>query len=423
MKKILLLLLLTLNIVVPTYSQISATAALIALDEIDAMAKEHLQSIDNLATNAIGNGGNMLLSMSAKLRKDINETIGNTDKILRENQLLIYNKILSLKNEFNKTIEENLNKVDLISTKISQAANDMFLKKNEPNIFQYKTSRFVNGLDNEYTLIIKGTSFDRSYEIFIELDNQIIKPIQSSYSELIFKIDSTFIKPVDFNKSYASGKINFKWKKGLFKTKKTNSENFFIPIVPLKIGKAQAFYEQDLPYKKLHNEIPYSCNCDTGPTRWDGQRRHNTTAFNILPTGARKIDPKTIKVTSWHQRNGGGYTFSHKTEQQLKGEITCDSEDTPMGGGGFSKLSFTYQEFEILYRNTKNSTSTQELTSINPLLFDLPAEVDGKKPNLNFVEITTYDGKNFTLTPNDTNKYFSLKVNPVTLDISISWKK
>ncbi|WP_147415836.1 hypothetical protein [Ulvibacterium marinum] len=405
------------------YSQATGASALIVLDEIDASIKEHLQSIDNLATNAIGNGGNMLLSISARLRKDINETIGNTDIALRENQLNIYNQLLGLVNDFNVAIETNLDRVDLTATRISQAASDLVFKKREPTIFKYKTQKFIQGFDNEYTLAVKGNSFDRSYDVYIVLNDNKIKPIQSNYSELIFKIDAASLKPNVKNENYVSGKIIFKWKDGwIFKSDRTSVENFFIPIIPLKLGTAQVYFEQELPKKKLSEPLSYGCSCSTGKSSITGSKRKSSTAFNVLPTGGRKIDINSIKVTDWRQRYGGSYGFEHKTEQQIKGSISCNSDGKSYGGGGFSTLTFTYNEFEIIYEVTQDSTTIKDLTTANPVLFDLPDPVDGKNPNIKYVEVKTYDNKTFTLVPNSVNELFSLKLNPATHDVLVEWK-
>lgn len=422
MKKIFLTLFL-LSSITYSFGQVTGGAALIALDEIDAMITEQLQSIDNIATNAIGNGGNMLLSISSRLRKDINETIGNTDKKLRENQLNLYNQLLSLSEEFNTAISDNLAQVDGIAVRISQAANDIFFKKREPNIFSYKTQTFIKGFDSDYTLEINGNSFDRSYDVFIELNGKKISASQSNHTQLIFKIDSSDIKSVSPNKNYGVGSITFKWKKGVFKRKKVSQENFIIPIIPLEIGEVQAFYEQELPEKRMFDRQSYKCSCSTRGPGASGRRKKSSTAFNVLPTDGRRIDPNTLQIANWSQRHGGGKHFEHVTEQQIKGKITCRSQSRPFGGGGHSTLTFTYQEYDIIYKNHKFDTETEEITAINPILFDLPNPVDDKRPSLNRVDIKTYDGQTFTLLPNVSNKYFSLKINPVTDDVSVEWRK
>lgn len=233
MKKLFLCLILTLFMTPFAFSQVTGAAALIAIDEIDATLTKQIQSIDNLAMNAIGNTGNMLLSMTSALRKDIDETIGNTDKVLRENQVSMFNELNNLVSEFNSVIENNIDKFDITATKVTQAANDLFFTKKEPNIFAYVTENFIQGYTLDYTLKVKGNSFDRSKNIYVLIGDKKIKPIQSNYQELLFKIDSTDIKTIDYKRNYCEAKIIFIWEKGLFKKKMIKEEPFIIPVTRL----------------------------------------------------------------------------------------------------------------------------------------------------------------------------------------------
>lgn len=422
MKNILVLTVFLLSIGSTAYSQVTAASALIVLDEINASVSEHLNTIDNLKTNAIGDGGNMILSLVSRLKKDINETISNTDKVLRENQLNIYNQVINLNSEFNKTIENNIENIDVVVTKITQTAQDLIIKKKEPNIFKYVTETFIQGYSKDYTLIVKGNNFNRSNNIYIQLNGKKVSPKQISFSELVFKINPENLNPKSDSERYIEANIIFEWEKGLFKKDIKDIEPFIIPIIPYNIGIATVYYEQEKPERKYSATISYSCSCGTGTSGWDGGREKSSTTFNVLPTNGRMIDPNTVTVTSWSQRYGGGKTFQHKTEQQIKGYITCNSEAKPKGGGGHSSITFTYKEYEIIHKQHKNQTNKTEINSANPLLFELPAPIGNKRPNVNYVKIETYDNKTIMLVPNEANKYFKLSINPVTDDISISWK-
>lgn len=421
MKKLLLILMVGL-LSQTFYSQVAAATALIALDEIDAKVTNQLQTIDNLATNTIGNTGNMVLSVSARLRKDINETIGNGDKALRENQLLLYNQLLNLSNDFSKVVEGNLQEADLITTKLTETIDNFIIVKKEPRIYRYDTQTFIKDYTGYYIFKVKGKNFDKSDHIFIMVNHKQVKPVQSNYNELIFKIDSSDIVLLPNHGSYANAQINFQWKKGLFKKHMETWVPFIIPVIPFNIGEVTVFYDQSLPEKKYSDPISYSCNCRTGGSGMSGSRRHGRTAFNIIPTGGRLFDPATLAVVSWTQRYGGGYNFNHTTEQQIRGYISCRSQARPFGGGGSSSLTFNYKEYEIIYPNHKKQTDIKKLTSINPVIFDLPDPVDGKRPNISYALVKTYDKKEFILTPTDQNKFFDLKLNPVTDDVIISWK-
>lgn len=405
------------------YSQVTGAAALVALDELDASVTKQIQSLDNLATNAIGNAGNMLLSVSARLRKDINETIGNTDKMLRENQLLLFNQIQNLASDLDRTIKENIDNVDVVASRISVTMDNFLIKKKEPYIFKYDTETFIKDHSKYYTFKVKGKNFDQTEQTYIQLNNKKIKPIQISYNEMVFRIDSSDIHFSGENMYYSQAKIVFHWKKGLFNSKKEKKEPFLIPISPLNIGELTVFYEQKLPEKKLSNYISYSCNCSTGSTGWDGDSKKGKKAFNIIPTGGRLFDTSTIVVDSWTQRYGGNYGFDHRTEQQIKGEISCKSQSRPFGGGGFSSLTFKYKEFEIVYPTHKKQTALHKITSINPLIVELPDPVDSNRPNVSHAIIKTFDNREIVLSPTKTDKLFDLRINTVTDDVVISWKR
>lgn len=421
MKKNILTLAFTLFTLSLSYAQISGATALMALDELDKSITSQINSVDNLITNSIGNTGNMILSISARLKKDINETIGNTDKILREKQLGLYNQILSLKDDFNKAIKENIENIDVIATRVTQVIDDFFGKNREPNIFKYNTGVFVLNYNKDYSFSATGKNFDRSYEVFVKINGNKILPSTSHNTKLNFIIDSAFIKTND-DKNYIIGEIVFKWKKGLFKRKRERRDKFIIPLTPLNIGTAQAFYEQELP-KKIFYSQQRTYNCSTGSSNWKGDQERESTAINILPVNGRSFDKNSIIINNWYQRYGGGYRFTSKTEQQTIGRITCKSDGKPYGGGGRSTLTFSYKEFEIKYEVNDLKTNSLNVSTVNPTLFKLPEPVDGKRPNVSFVKIKTYDDKEIILTPNEQNKYFSLKINPVTDDISINWKK
>lgn len=405
------------------HAQVSAAAALIVLDEVDAKVSKQLQTIDNLATNAIGNTGNMILSASARLRKDINETIGNTDKALRENQLNLYNQLLSLSSDFSEAIQTNLSSVDLIATRVTATLDNFLIKEKEPRIYKYESKAFIKSYDPSYTFKVVGKNFDQADNIFLKVNNKVIKPSQLNYSELIFKVDSTDINSTSRGAYLSNTQIVFEWTKGLFNSKKQSIVPFIIPTLPLHIGDVTVFYEHALPERKYSEPIDYNCNCSTGSSSWSGSRRRSSTAFNILPTGGRLIDPASISVKNWNQRYGGGNHFDHKTEQQIKGVITCQSEGQPYGGGGFSTLTFSYREYEIVYPNHKKSTEAQRITSVNPVVFDLPDPVDGKRPNISYAKVKTFDNKEFVLVPNAQSPLFDLRLNPVTDDVVVSWKK
>lgn len=404
-------------------AQTSAAAALIVLEEIDAKVSNQINSIDNVATNAIGNSGNMILSMTSRLKKDIDDTIGTTDKILRENQQNLYNQILNLSDEFNKIVAERIDQIDLIAAKISMAAKDFLVKDKEPNVLKYNIPPFIKNYTKEYFIKVNGANFDRSESITMNINGKSYTPVQSNHLELIFKIDSTQIKPTASQK-YIEANIHYKWSTGLFKKKKNKVEPFIIPIIPLNIGKATVFYEQETPERRYTDPISYSCDCRTGSSSWNGSRRHSSTAFNFNPSGGRKFDPNSIVVPNngWSQRYGGGYSFDHKTEQQIRGVITCSSEAQPYGGGGSSSLTFTYKEFDIIYKIKKDQTVEKEISCVNPVLFDLPDPNDGKRPNVSYVKIFTYDNKEIILTPSITNSFFKIETNPVTYDVIVQWK-
>lgn len=406
-----------------SYSQVTAAAALLTLNEIDATITKQLQSIDNLVTNSIGNTGNMLLSVTSRLRKEISETIGQADAVLRENQLNMYNQILNLTEEFNRAIKENVAQVDLINTRLTETADNFIIKKKQPVVYKYETQVFIKGHTKQYVFKVIGKNFNRSDYIYLTINGNNFKPIQSNYQELLFRIDSADIKSILPGIHYAEGKIVFNWRKGLFNEQVESRERFIIPIIPLELGKVNIFYEQAEKTKEYFKPVSYSCHCSTGSSDFWGDREKSSTAININPSSGRLFDPATVKVVRFSQRYGGGYTFSHKTEQQIKGEITCISQDRPRGGGGSSKITFTYQEFEYTYPLKTKRLKEMPITSVNPIIFELPDPIENKRANVKYAVIKSYDGQEIILTPSVGNKYFSMLINPATDDVIINWKQ
>lgn len=399
----------------------TGASALIVLDEIDNTISKQLQSIDNLLTNAIGNTGNMLLSVSARLRKDINETIGNTDKVLRENQLTLYNELINLKDEYNQMIAQNLDKLDGTATKITEALNNFLITKKEPRIFKFISAPFIKGYTPYHTLTVSGKNFDKSRKVYVLINGKKIQPLQLNYQEAVFRIDSADVRPAA-DSFLAKGQVVFEWEKGLFRKDMIDEDPFMITVTPYQIGSATVYFEQEKPERKYTDYISYSCNCRTGQPGWSGGRRESSTSFNIVPTGGRLFDVSATRIDNWDQRHGGGHHFTTQTEQQIAGYITCRSESRPRGARGTSHLTFSYREYEIIYRIHQNLIAGKTITSVNPLIFELPDPVDGKRPNLRYVSVRTFDGKDITILPNATNKYFSVQINPVTDDVAVNFK-
>ncbi|RQO65296.1 hypothetical protein DBR43_31110 [Pedobacter sp. KBW06] len=423
MKKIMFFLAVLISISQFSYAQISGASALMVLDEIDSKVSTQMQSIDNLVTNGIGNGGNMLLSITNRLRKDINETIGNTDKVLRENQLLVFNQVRNLAEEFNTAIAEHIESVDLISVRISQTAQDLIFRKAEPNVFQFITGKFIRDYSKDYTLKIKGNNFSRSDKVYISINNKKIEPVERNFQEMIFKIDSADIKDSGENNFYARASILFEWRKGLFNKRMTTEEPFIISITPLNIGVATFFYEQEFPEKQYQNPIEYTCESHVGGSGIGGGVRRNSTVFNLLPTNGRFIDPASVNVLAFFRRYGGGHVFNTITEQQIAGRLTSESQNRRFGGGGSATLKFSYREFEIVYKAKKSVSEKNQITSVNPFVLIMPDPVDNRRPNLNYVSILTFDNKELKIVPSQSNKYFSLSINPSTDDVVLSWKR
>lgn len=422
MKTIMLFLLFVMCISQTSNAQVTGAAALIALDEIDASISKQIQSIDNLVTNAIGNTGNMLLSTSARLRKDINETIGNTDKILRENQVSLFNELILLKNEYDDAIVNNLAALDNTATKVTEALTNFIVVRKEPSVFKFFTTPFIKGYSPSYTLKVSGKSFDKSRKVYALINGKQINPVQTTFGDLLFTIDSADIRTNDINKYYANAKIVFEWEKGLFGKDMISESPFIIPVTPLNIGAATAYYEQELPQTQYTSYLEYSCDCRTSQPGYTGGARDSSTSFNILPTGGRNIDIASIEVTNWDQRHGGGYHFNTKTTQQIAGNITCKSESRPFGARGTSHLTFRYKEFDKIYKVQQGNIVKDKITSVNPAVFELPDPIDGKRPNLRYIVVSTFDGKQVTLLPASSNKYFNLAINPVTDDVAITWR-
>jgi hypothetical protein len=103
------------------------------------------------------------------------------------------------------------------------------------------------------------------------------------------------------------------------------------------------------------------------------------------------------------------------------GNISCSSDGKPYGGGGHSTLTFGYKEFDIIYKIYKAQTAAKNISAVNPVLFELPEPIDGKRPNLSYVKILTYDSREIILTPSVANVFFKVNINPVTDDVIVRW--
>lgn len=423
LKKLLTVFLLIVSIKVS--AQIGASTTLIALEELDVTVENTMNDIRLLTDNAIGDGGNMLLSVISRLREDIKNTIGQSDRVLRENQLILFNNVSNEVEKFNLIAENKIVDIDAMATRVASAINDFLGKKKEPRILTYKTPTYTVNSNSHYEINIIGEDFDRSFEKYLMIEN-IKTPIsQISQNNLKIIIPKEIMDSVgDNEKRFIKSQLIFKYRKGfILKKTRTKHFDFVIPCVPQKIGNVIAFYEQKIPKAEYFPAINYKAETHSGGSNWRGKKKTGKRGINILPTKGRFIDPTSFKIINWYKRHGGGYTINTVTEQYIKGSIYCKSDNKPYGGGGKATLELQYREFKTEYPLTRSQTHISQLEADKLLIIKLPDPIDDNRPNLNYVKVLTFDGKEHIITTSNQGKYFSLIQNSVSDDLELRFKK
>jgi hypothetical protein len=381
----------------------------------------HLQLI---VDNAIGDSGNMLLSVISSLRENIKNTIGDTDRLLRDNQQILFDKLSKQVDDFNKIVEDRLVDVDDIATRVTSAANDFWSKKKEPRIITYKTPTHTIGSNLIYELNVVGEDFDRSYEKYLEIDSIRVPITQITQNKIKVIVPAEIMNNVSSDDTrFINAKFTFKYKKGfIFKRKRKKTFEFVIPCVPKEIGIAIAYYEQKLPQIQYFPMKTYEARVHSGGSNWRGKRKTGRAGINVHPVNGRYIDPTSFKITSWYKRYGGGYTINSVTEQYIRGNIMCKGQNKPYGGGGKASLRFQYREYQTSYPLRKSETPVVSLEAEKLSVIDLPNAVDGNKPYLNYVKVLTFDGREHIITVTNPGKYFTLTQNATTDDLELKFK-
>lgn len=405
-------------------AQIDAATALIAIEELDVTVENAMNSLGLIVENAVGDSGNMLLSALSRLREDIKSTIGETDRLLRDNQQILFDNLTAEVEIFNEVAENRLVDVDAIATRVSSSVNDFFGKKREPRILIYKTPTYTVGSNSSYEFNVVGEDFDRSYEYYLEINGEKKKIDQVAQGRMKIIIPTEMMKRISNDSiRFINAKFVFKYKKGwLFKKKTEKPFEFVIPCVPENIGSATAFYEQRTPKVEYFPYINYTAHAISGGSNWRGKRKTGEAGINILPTQGRFIDPTSVKVTSWRKRYDGGYTINTITEQYIRGSIHCKGENKPYGGGGSSTLELTYREFKTEYPLTTSQTEAVKLDADNLSIIRLPEPIDGNRPYLNYVKVLTFDGREHIVTTSNPSPYFTLSQNGSTDDLELKFK-
>jgi hypothetical protein len=411
---------LTMNI----NAQIDAATALIAMEELDVTVENAMNSLGLITENAVGDSGNMILSALSRLREDIKSTIGETDRLLRGNQQLLFDNLTTEVDNFSEIAENSIVDVDAIATRVTSAVNDFFGKKREPRILTYKTPTYTVGSNNSYVFNVIGEDFDRSYEYYLEVNGEKKKIDQVSQNKMKIIIPAETMNKISHDSiRFIKAKFVFKYKKGwIFKKKTEKPFEFVIPCVPEKIGTAVAYYEQKKPQIEYFPFKNYTAHKTSGGSNWRGKKKTGKAGINILPTLGRFIDPTSVKVTSWRKRYGGGYTINTITEQYIRGSIYCKGQNKPYGGGGSSTLKLTYREFKTEYPLTKSQTESVRLDADNLSVIELPDPIDGNRPNLNYVKVLTFDGREHIITTSNPSPYFKLSQNALTDDLELKFK-
>ena len=348
-------------------------------------------------------------------------TLKTTDQVLNKNQMLLFTNILNAIDSFEKITFEGLADITNITLNLNQALNDFIGKKKEPTVTQYLVEPYIEDYSTQNILTLKGNTLDRCDSIYMVIGDKKIPLIMNHFGSLKFDIPTDFFKSISNGDTYLKGNIVYNWKSGLFKRKKQRKDKFFVPIYPLNLGSVKIKYEQEKPYKRYGQFYNYSCSCSTSGRR-AGSRKKKETYFAINPPNGGKFDIPNVKLKSFYQRYGGDFKWTTITDNLISGYITCKSERKRYGGGGSSSATFSYREYINSHSIEDYETLEYTMTSVNPLVISLPSPVDNFHARISHAEIKTFDNKLIILTPNQKNKYFSLKHNVLTDDAIVSWR-
>lgn len=408
------------------YSQGQAVSYAVAnatIESISEEVQEAITSIDNLKTNMIGDSANALLTLIGSLEESMGNTIGKADRVLSKRENEIFNKIISLQTELDKSIQNSGDQIERVSLNISQALNDFFGKNREPTIMSIKTKPYIEGFTTRQRFKIIGSNFERADTIYLKLGNKIVPFDTRTTNNLEFEMPVEDYNSMITDKQFIKGEIHSKWREGWFKKKKNRTSPFIIPVFPNVLGSVEIKYEQNRPYKALGKIEEYTIPpCTTGSRRVGGSRRKSSSAFNLVPSAGKLFNVAAVRPKDWTQRYGGEFRFFSVTEQQIKGEITCMSETKVRGGGGYSSGKVVYQEYKKKYPVKDFETKEYKITATNPLIVELPSPIDTYSARVNYATIKTYDNKTIILVPNGRDEFFTLQHNMDTDDVVIDFK-
>ncbi len=423
-KKLLILFILATTKIFAQGEVVTYAIANSTTEAISEEAQEAINSLDNLKTDAIGDTANAVLTIIARFQNEIGNTMNKADRVLSKRENAIFNEIISLKNELDKSIENTGDRIESVSLSATQAINDFWGKKNEPSIMKVETKPYITDYTKEQRIELRGSNFDRVDTMYIKLGNQLVSFDNRTHRSMGFQLPlEIFKESVISEQKYIKGEIHSKWRQGWFKKKKKRIDPFIIPIFPKNLGTVKIKYEQNRPYKKLGKVKTYVVpNCTTGSRKLGGSRKKSSKRFNFSPTEGEHFHVPSIKFINWSQRYGGNKSFTTTTEQQIKGYITCESETKVGGGGGLSTVTIEYKQYKKLFPVRDYESKEYIVTATNPLIAKLPRPIEGHRARVNYATIDTFDGKHIILVPNGTNNFFNLQHNQDTDDVILSFK-
>ena len=136
MKKIFLLLTIStiLSCGTTSSSPISAASAILVLDEMNNAIDEATSSAEYAYNKSVNNTAVQIKSVISNLRYAIKHSVDDIDEKITEQQFRLFENTISLKNEFDESLNMGFDKTEDITNSIGQIIGDLPFTKNESRI-------------------------------------------------------------------------------------------------------------------------------------------------------------------------------------------------------------------------------------------------------------------------------------------------
>ncbi len=396
----------------PSSSPISALNAILVLDEMSSSIDDATASAEFAYNNSINNTSVQIKSIIGNLRYAIKDTADEIDDKITEQQFRLLENTITLKNEFDESLNNGFNRTENLTNSISQIVSDLPFTKNEPRITKTEIPLFVKDWSNNVKLNFQGYNLDYE-DNFISIGDEItLKASTQNSTGIEFlisnkKISETINEILNENSSstnYIKGEVHLFYKKGwVFGKKKEKILPITIKVIPRKIGTIKVVFQVD-EYQSNIEHINASCAVGTPSPGWKGKRKTRSKSCPI--TAPRKlvescnnvvqgsIIPTSIVSRQTAKRYGGGHSVGSITNEGFVLNVTAKSESKPGGGGGLYSARVEYDvEYPCKVKSDKSFEEMQLLVGQ-----EIPIDLTGNKdPLYKRAEISFFDGSEMVL--------------------------